>query len=50
MRGSTTTTEITRECGLRPLTTTTFEVRAYSGDDVSQECKTVSAFVGMYTI
>ena len=47
--GSTTTTKITRKCGLRPLTTTTFEVRAYSGDNVSRECKTVSRFVGMYT-
>ena len=44
--GSTTTTVITRESGLRPLTTTTFEVRACSGDDVSPEWRTVSTFVG----
>ena len=47
VKGSTTTTVITRECGLRPLTTTTFEVRASSGDDVSPEWRTVSTFVGM---
>ena len=45
--GSTTTTVITRESGLRPLTETTFVVRACSGDDVSQERRTVSRFVGM---
>ena len=45
--GSTTTTVITRESGLRPLTTSTFEVRACSGDDVSQKWTTVSTFVGM---
>jgi len=39
---------ITRELGLRALTYSTFEVRAYSGDDVSQECKTISKFIGMY--
>jgi len=39
---------ITRESGLRALTYSTFEVRAYSGDDVSQECKTISKFIGMY--
>ena len=39
---------ITRESGLRALTYSTFEVRAYSGDDVSQECKTISTFIGMY--
>ena len=44
--GSTTTTIITRDLGLRPLTMSTFEVRACSGDDVSQERKTVSTFVG----
>ena len=47
VNGSTTTTVITRESGLRPLTETTFEVRACSGDDVSQKWRTVSAFVGM---
>ena len=46
VNGSTTTIVITRESGLRPLTETTFEVRACSGDDVSQE-STVSRFVGM---
>ena len=45
--GSTTTIVITRETGLRPLTETTFEVRACSGDDVSPKWKTVSTFVGM---
>ena len=44
--GSTTTTVITRESGLRPLTDTTFEVRACSGDAVSREWRTVSKFVG----
>ena len=44
--GSTTTTVITRKAGLRPLTETTFEVRACSGDDVCPEWRTVSAFVG----
>ena len=43
---STTATVITRESGLKPLTMSTFEVRACSGDDVGQEKKTVSAFVG----
>ena len=46
--GSTNTTVITREAGLRPLTTTTFEVRACSGGDVSPEWRTVSAFVGKW--
>ena len=46
--GSTTTTVITRESGLRPLTETTFEVRASSGDAVSPEWRTVTTFVGMY--
>ena len=46
--GSTTTTVITRESGLRPLTETTFEVRACSGDAVSPEWRTVTTFVGMY--
>jgi len=45
--GSTTTAVFTRETGLRPLTLSTFEVRACSGDDVSTECRTVSAFLGM---
>ena len=48
VNGSRTTTVITRESGLRPLTETTFEVRACSGDDVSQKWRTVSAFLGMY--
>ena len=47
VNGSTTTTVITRESGLRPLTETTFGVRACSGDDVSREWRTVSTFVGM---
>jgi len=45
--GSTTTTVITRDSGLRPLTETTFEVKAYTCDDVSQEWRTVTTFVGM---
>ena len=45
--GSNTTAVFTREAGLRPLTLSTFEVRARSGDDVSQESRSVSAFVGM---
>ena len=44
--GSTTTTVITRESGLRPLTVTTFEVRACSGRDVCPEWRTESAFIG----
>ena len=46
--GSTTITVITRESGFRPLTDTTFEVRAccHSGDAVSREWRTVSKFVG----
>ena len=47
VKGFTTTTVIRREAGLRPLTETTFEVRACSGDDVSQEWRAVSTFVGM---
>ena len=47
VNGSTTTSVITRESGLRPLTTFTFKVRAYSGDDVSRKWRTVSTFVGM---
>ena len=47
VNGSTTTTVITRESGLRPLTTSTFEVRACCGDDISQKWRTVSTFVGM---
>ena len=50
VRGSTTSVFITVESGLRPLTTPTFEVRACSGNDVSQEWKTVSTFVGMWTL
>ena len=46
VNGSTTTSVITRESGLRPLTTFTFKVRAYSGDDVSREWRTVSRFIG----
>ena len=47
VNGSVTTTVITRESGLTPLSTFTFKVRAYSGHDASQEWKTVSTFVGM---
>jgi len=47
VNGSTTTTVITRESGLRPLNIFTFKVRAYSGDDVSRGWRTVSTFVGM---
>ena len=47
VNGSTTNIVITRESGLRPLTQFTFEVRACSGDSVSQEWKPVSTFVGM---
>ena len=47
--GSCTTIDITGESGLRPLTTSTFEVRACCGDDASQEWRTVSTFVGMWT-
>ena len=46
--GSITTTVITRELGLRPLTTSTFEVRACSGIDESEEWRTVSTFVGRF--
>ena len=46
--GSATITVITRKTGLRPLTDTTFEVRACSGEDVSPEWRTVSAFVGKW--
>ena len=45
--GSTTNIIITRELGLRTLTTTTFVVRAYCGDDVSEERRTTPIFVGM---
>ena len=48
--GSTTATVITRQSGLRPLTTFTFNVRACSGDDVSREWRTVSTFVGMCNV
>ena len=43
VNGSTTTAVIT---GLRPLTTFTFKVRAYSGDYASLDWRTVSTFVG----
>ena len=50
VNGSTTTTIITRESGLRPLTTFTFNVRACSrgdvGNDVGGEWRAVSTFVG----
>jgi len=48
VKGSTTNIVITRESGLRPLTTFTFEVRARSGDNICQEWKSVSTFVGMW--
>ena len=48
VNGSTTTTVITRESGLRPLTISTFEVRACSGIDESEEWRTVSTFVGRF--
>ena len=48
VNASTTTTVIIRESGLRPLTETTFEVRACSGDDVSPVWRTASTFVGRY--
>ena len=47
VNGSTTTTVITRESGLRPLTTFTFGVRAYSGDKKGREWRTGPIFVGM---
>ena len=47
VNGSTTTTIITRESGLRPLTRFTFKVRAYNHDDVGGEWRTASTFVGM---
>jgi len=47
VNGSTTTTVITRESRLRPLSTFTFGVRAYSGDGVNQLWPTVSAFVAL---
>ena len=46
--GSITTTIITRDSGLRPLTTSTFEVRACSGIDESQQWTAVSTFVGRF--
>ena len=49
VNGSTTTTVITRKSGLRPLTTFTFKVRAYSGDNASQEWMVLSRFIGMLT-
>ena len=48
VKGSTTNIVITREPGLRPMTTFTFEVRARSGDSVCQEWKSVSTVVGMW--
>ena len=48
VNGSSTTAVITREIGLRPLTETSFQVRACSGDDVSPEWRTVTTFVGMF--
>ena len=50
VNGSTTTTIITRQSGLRPLTTFTFKVRACSGDYASQVWRTVSKFIGMQTL
>ena len=47
VNGFTTTTVIERKSGLRPWSTFTFGVGAYSGDDASQRWMTVSAFVGM---
>ena len=46
--GSTTTTVITRESGLRPLTETTFEVKACTYGVASQEWRTATTFVGTY--
>ena len=48
VNGSITTIVITRDSGLRPLTTSTFEVKACSGIDESQEWRTVSTFVGRF--
>jgi len=48
--GSSTAIDITGESGLRPLTTSTFEVRACCGDDASQEWRTVSTFIGTRTL
>ena len=48
VNGLITTTIITRDSGLRPLTTSTFEVRACSGIDESQEWRAVSTFVGRF--
>ena len=50
VNGSTTAAVITRESGLRPLTTFTFKVRACSSDYASQEWRTVSKFIGMQTL
>ena len=50
VNGSTTTTVITMESGLRPLATFTFEVRACSGDNISRDWKATSTFVGMWLI
>ena len=48
VNGSTTNAVITWQSGIRALATFTFKVRAYAGDDVSQEWKTVSVYVGMW--
>jgi len=48
--GSSTAIVITVESGLRPLTTSTFEVRACCGDDASQVWRTVSTFIGTWTL
>jgi len=50
VNGSTATAVITRESGLRPLSTFTFKVRAYSGDNASQKWWTVSRLIGMQTV
>ena len=47
VNGSTTTTVITRESGLRPLSTFTFKVRACSRGNASQEWMAISRFIGI---
>ena len=47
VNGSVTTTVITRESGLTPLSTFTFKVRAYGGGNASQEWTTESRFIGI---
>lgn len=49
VNGSVTTTDITRESGLRPWTMFTFKVTAYSGSNASQEGRTISRYIGMQT-